>query len=120
MWEILERHKVNPHPAYHLGFSRVSCMCCIFGNADQWAAVRKIAPQQFAKIMKYEEQFDCTINRNYSVWEQSLRGRSFVTDTDADLVRLALNKNYTDEIFVPEGQEWVLPRGAFKRQGGPT
>jgi 3'-phosphoadenosine 5'-phosphosulfate sulfotransferase (PAPS reductase)/FAD synthetase len=36
VWATLERHRVTPHPAYRLGWGRVSCSACIFGNPDQW------------------------------------------------------------------------------------
>lgn len=34
VWEIMERYKVNPHPAYWLGWGRTSCRNCIFNNAN--------------------------------------------------------------------------------------
>lgn len=43
VWDIIKRWRVNPHPAYRLGWGRVSCAACIFGSPDQWAseAVRR-------------------------------------------------------------------------------
>src|SRR5262245_29094956 len=43
-----------PHPAYHLSWARVSCLACIFGQADQWVSVRPIAPDLFNGIAQYE------------------------------------------------------------------
>jgi 3'-phosphoadenosine 5'-phosphosulfate sulfotransferase (PAPS reductase)/FAD synthetase len=57
VWAIIERHNILPHPAYYAGFSRVSCMSCIFGNPDQWATVRELSPSTFAKIARYEQDF---------------------------------------------------------------
>jgi 3'-phosphoadenosine 5'-phosphosulfate sulfotransferase (PAPS reductase)/FAD synthetase len=57
VWEIFEKYRVRPHPAYHLGWSRVSCLPCIFGNSDQWAAVRDIAPEVFARFATLEDKF---------------------------------------------------------------
>lgn len=30
IWEVLKRHKVNPHPCYRAGWNRCSCAMCIF------------------------------------------------------------------------------------------
>ena len=50
VWEIIERWRVRPHPAYALGWGRTSCLACIFGNEDQWASVSAIAPERFKRI----------------------------------------------------------------------
>jgi 3'-phosphoadenosine 5'-phosphosulfate sulfotransferase (PAPS reductase)/FAD synthetase len=56
VWDIIERWRVRPHPGYRLGFSRLSCMTCIFGNADQWATVRHMAPAFFDRVARREAQ----------------------------------------------------------------
>ena len=30
VWEVLKRHRVNPHPCYRAGWNRCSCAMCIF------------------------------------------------------------------------------------------
>ena len=57
VWAIIERHNIQPHPAYYAGFSRVSCMSCIFGNQDQWNTVRELSPHTFDKIARFEVEF---------------------------------------------------------------
>jgi 3'-phosphoadenosine 5'-phosphosulfate sulfotransferase (PAPS reductase)/FAD synthetase len=57
VWEIIERFRVRPHPAYQLGWSRVSCLPCIFGNANQWASVQDIAPELLTRMGKLEDKF---------------------------------------------------------------
>lgn len=57
VWEIMERYRVLPHPAYFLGWSRVSCLPCIFGNPDQWATVREVTPRVFNRLAKLEDKF---------------------------------------------------------------
>jgi 3'-phosphoadenosine 5'-phosphosulfate sulfotransferase (PAPS reductase)/FAD synthetase len=57
VWEILAKYRVRPHPAYYVGWSRVSCLPCIFGNPDQWASVRDVAPDMFARMAKLEDKF---------------------------------------------------------------
>jgi 3'-phosphoadenosine 5'-phosphosulfate sulfotransferase (PAPS reductase)/FAD synthetase len=57
VWEIMEKFRVRPHPAYSLGWSRVSCLPCIFGNPDQWASVKEVSPEMFARMAKLEDKF---------------------------------------------------------------
>jgi 3'-phosphoadenosine 5'-phosphosulfate sulfotransferase (PAPS reductase)/FAD synthetase len=121
VWDILRRWRVVPHPAYRLGFPRVSCLSCIFGGPDQWASVRQIAPERFARVLAYERAFGCSIRRGADVEAQADRGRPYPACEDAALVRLALSPDYPDDqVVLPEGQPWELPPGAFRRGGGPT
>ncbi|WP_322883856.1 phosphoadenosine phosphosulfate reductase domain-containing protein [Microvirga lotononidis] len=39
VWEIIERHRVAPHPAYDAGFGRVSRMNCIFASPRQLSSI---------------------------------------------------------------------------------
>jgi 3'-phosphoadenosine 5'-phosphosulfate sulfotransferase (PAPS reductase)/FAD synthetase len=120
VWQIMRRWWINPHPAYRLGFSRVSCLTCIFGGPDQWASVRKIAPDRFARIAGYEREFGCTIKRGLTVEQLADRGTPYPACDNAGLVALALSSHYpADQVVVSPG-EWRLPEGAFKRGSGPT
>lgn len=120
VWETVRRWRIWPHPAYQLGFPRVSCMACIFGGPDQWASVRAIAPDRFARIAAYEKEFGCTIKRGVTVTQLADRGTPYPQCEDAALVRLAMGDDYpTNQVLVPE-EEWRLPAGAFRRGGGPT
>ena len=122
VWAIIERHRVRPHPAYTLGWGRVSCMACIFGDRNQWASVKKIAPDRFEKIANYEEQFGKTIKRGESVREQADQGQEFISDKPARSRLQAMGAiDFTaDQFFLPDVEEWVMPSGAFQRCGGPT
>lgn len=122
VWELLQKWRVTGHPAYQLGWSRVSCMACIFGDRDQWASVRRLAPQTFNRISGLEIQFGRTIKKGESVVQQADRGQEFVTDKPERLWQLALGQVPLTlaDFWLPEGQEWVLPAGAFKHGGGPN
>lgn len=116
VWDIIRKHKVNPHPAYKLGWGRVSCAACIFGSKDQWASLYKIAPEQVKQIIHYEKLFDLTINRNKSVPELILEGTPY-PQTDGGDVLEALSEEYTAPVFV---DNWTLPAGAFGESCGPV
>jgi 3'-phosphoadenosine 5'-phosphosulfate sulfotransferase (PAPS reductase)/FAD synthetase len=116
VWNEIARLKINPHPGYRLGWGRISCMTCIFGDKDQWASVKELAPAEFKHISDYEVQFGKTIHRKDSVLVQASKGRNFMPD-DPALKALAMSHVYTDPVFI---DPWVMPPGAFKRAGGPT
>ncbi len=110
VWEIMRRWRINLHPAYRLGLSRVSCLGCVFGGADQWASVRKIAPNHFARIAAYEQEFGCTIKRGLSVEQSADRGTPYPACHDAGLVALAMSSNYpADQVVVRPGARGDRP-----------
>lgn len=115
VWDIIKRYRVNPHPSYRTGFSRASCLGCVFGNNDQWATVAAIAPVHFRRISDFEKRFGVTIQRDRSVEEMAAKGR--VYPSEPGWVEIAMSREYTAPIFV---DEWTLPVGAFGRSCGPT
>lgn len=116
VWEILKEFRIVPHPAYRLGWNRLSCIACIFGSPNQWASVKHVAPGQFNRIASYEKSFNHTINRKYSVLEQVAKGTPY-TNMNPELISIGLNTTYTDDIFT---DNWTLPAGAFGESVGPT
>lgn len=120
VWAIIAKHRIMPHPAYRLGFPRVSCMGCIFGGADQWASVRKVAPAAFARMAGFEVQFGKTITKGRSLVQQADKGTPYAQTADAGLVALAMGEDYPAALArVPDGVAWTHPAGAFKKGGGP-
>jgi 3'-phosphoadenosine 5'-phosphosulfate sulfotransferase (PAPS reductase)/FAD synthetase len=115
VWDIIRRYRVAPHPAYLLGWGRTSCMLCIFGNSDQWASAKAIAPQRVQRVSNYEQEFKITIHRQKSVDEQAACGTPYTMDPA--YIALALSTTYDQPILV---DNWVLPAGAFGEGCGPT
>lgn len=118
VWSIINERGIVPHPAYRMGWGRLSCMSCIFGNADQWASVRAVAPERFEEIARYEEEFRTTIHRTLSVRQMADRGTPY-EGVDPALVELAMSETYTGPVEVPQ-EHWTLPLGAFGDSTGPT
>ena len=117
VWKLIERFRINPHPAYWLGWGRVSCAPCIFGSPDQWASLRVVNPAQFAAIADYERRFGKTIDRYLSVHEMADKGTPF-PDMDPRHIRAALSRVFTEPVFI---DPWKLPRGALLGDmTGPT
>jgi 3'-phosphoadenosine 5'-phosphosulfate sulfotransferase (PAPS reductase)/FAD synthetase len=117
VWDIMREFGVTPHPAYRLGWGRVSCLACIFGQGDQWASVRLIAPNLFARIAQYERAFGKTIHRGKSVVDLADKGTPYPECSDRKLVALALSRDYPRDQIKTDA--WTLPPGAFKHCGGP-
>jgi Phosphoadenosine phosphosulfate reductase family len=109
VWKLIERFKINAHPAYHLGWGRVSCAGCIFGSPNQWASLRAVNPGQFERIAEYEVEFNYTIDNHRSVREMADLGTPF-PGMDPRHIRAALSRTYDEPVFV---DPWALPRGAL-------
>lgn len=113
VWAIKRRWRVAPHPAYRIGFSRCSCKSCIFVGPDNWATLREIALADFKQIAAYENQFGVTIHRTLGVEARADAGQ--VMPNAAQHAPLAMATAFTEPILV---DDWQLPAGAFKNNGG--
>lgn len=117
VWEIIERYRVRVHPAYYLGWARVSCKFCIFGNANQFLSAMIISPCNGQKIVDYEKEFGVTIKRDKDVLELVSKGTIYDGLKDWRLRGLSTSKVYDLSIFM---DEWELPLGAYGENDGPT
>lgn len=115
VWDIIERWKICPHPAYFAGWGRCSCLSCIFGSANQWATIQKYAPDHFDRISNYERSFGITIHRKLSVLEQAQKGIPY--DCDPKWIKIALSTEFNEPVFQ---SNWTLPAGAYGESAGPT
>ncbi len=61
VWGIIEKHSVQPHPCYEMGWSRCSCQLCIFSQKNTWAAINEISPDKIQSIKQIEEDIDFTL-----------------------------------------------------------
>jgi 3'-phosphoadenosine 5'-phosphosulfate sulfotransferase (PAPS reductase)/FAD synthetase len=118
VWNIMREYNVVPHPAYRLGWGRVSCLACIFGQGDQWASVRLIASDLFARIAQYEREFGRTIHQGKSVVDLANRGTPYPACHNQELVALALSRDYPAHLALTDN--WTMPAGAFNHCGGPS
>lgn len=120
IWEAMRRHGILPAPAYRLGWSRLSCLACIFGGPDQWASLRALAPAWFERIAAYEDKFGCTIQRMCGIRALADRGHPFdALLAQPGLAARALSAAWSEPIHVSP-HAWRPPAGAFGAGGGPT
>ncbi len=118
VWAIIEKHNINVHPAYHLGFGRLSCRTCIFGSCNQWASCFEIDAKNVHEIAKYEVEFGKTIHRTKSVPDLVADGKPYQpTVQNYRMVQISKSKEYNEPIFL---ESWHLPAGAYGESDGPT
>jgi len=110
VWEIMKFWKVQPHPAYMLGWSRCSCQLCIFGSPDIWASINAISPEKVDVIDQTENNINFTLYNNQSIREKVASGTAF--KMDPFWVSQATGE-FTAPMIV---DEWILPAGAFRKE----
>ncbi len=120
VWEIMRRWGIVPHVAYQLGWGRLSCLSCIFGNPNQWASVREFFPEHFQRVSEKERESGATIQRKRTVGELADRGVPYAAGVGrADLLQLAMSHVWHGPIQLPT-DDWTMPPGAFAESTGPT
>lgn len=115
VWDKLREHRLLAHPAYWLGFSRCSCLNCVFLNKDGWASVKDIVPERFERLVAYEESFGTTLHRTMPLRELAARGKSHVSDRK--WVEIALSTDFNLPMVL---DPWRLPPGAYGENAGPN
>lgn len=115
VWEILERWRIQCHPAYEIGLGRASCRHCVFLGDDQWATMRQVDPGGFGRVAAYEREFGVTIHRTRSVTERADRG-SPLPGANTHWRAVAMCASWELPIVV---ERWTRPAGAFAENAGP-
>lgn len=117
IWEAIAYAGIRPHPAYVLGWGRLSCRACIFGSPDQWATLRLIFPSAFHRIAAREAQSGKTIHRSMNVVDLADRGTPFpAAQRHPDELVQADDAEWRLPILA---EPWTLPAGAFGDSAGP-
>lgn len=113
VWAALERHRIVAPVPYRIGWSRSSCQKCIYNDAQTWATIALHFPEGARAIAGYEDRFNTTISRKrINVLAQAASARPFEI-TDIEALQQGKEETYRLPILLPEGQQWVLPAGAF-------
>lgn len=117
IWDILRRHRIIAPVPYRLGWSRSSCMTCIYNAPRVWATISHYFPKRAQAIADYEQQFGTTVSRKrINVIDLGATSRPFEVNDIAALEQ-AYIKDYFLPIVVPHGHSWELPVGAFGKDG---
>lgn len=119
VWEILKRHKINPHPCYRAGWNRCSCAGCIFSTPALFAGYRELYPEEFELMKRDEEILGFTLDNKKDLESYIGNAQSCVYHGDAAALHSLISGEFkTEDIYVKD--EWFYPAGAFHgAEGGP-
>lgn len=119
VWEVLKRHRVNPHPCYRCGWNRCSCAMCIFSTPSHFAGIREIMPEDYELLRQDEIRLGFTIDnhKNLDTYIEGAQPCVYYGD-EAALHSLITGEFLVDDIYV--SGDWKYPAGAFHgAEGGP-
>ncbi len=117
VWDLIARSRIRPHPAYVLGWGRLSCRACIFGSPGQGATLRSVFPAAFQRIAANEAASGKTIHRSLSVTQLADRGTPFPAALlHPDELAQADDPAWRLSILA---RPWTLPAGAIGDHAGP-
>ncbi len=117
VWDCLCRHGVIAPVPYRLGWTRSSCMTCIYNSPAIWATIRHYFPERAEKIAAYEDRFGTTISRqkiNVIAIAGTAKPRRI---DDIEALVQAFEEEYTLPVLLGNGEKWVMPAGAFGKEG---
>lgn len=115
IWKLFERHRVQPHPSYMLGWSRCSCQTCIFNSPNTWATLAEVSPEKVEAIARIENSIDFTLYDKKGIYAKVQSGKSFLHKLAESERRYWIEQatvKYTAPIIISDNKEWVLPLGA--------
>ena len=118
IWEVLKRHKVNPHPCYRIGWNRCSCAMCIFSTPSLFAGIREIYPAEYEALKQDERILGFTLDNKKCLDDFVGNAESCVYWKDRAAVRaIQTGKFSARDVYV---KDWKYPAGAFHgAEGGP-
>ncbi len=119
VWEVLKRHKVNPHPCYRAGWNRCSCAMCIFSTPKLFAGIRELYPEEYAALRQDEIALGFTLDNKCDLDTFVGDAKSCVYGGDTRAIHSLLTGEFTtDDVYIKG--EWKYPAGAFRgAEGGP-
>ena len=119
IWEVLKRHKVNPHPCYRAGWNRCSCAMCIFSTPRLFAGIRELYPKEYALLCQDEKNLGFTLDNHCDLETYIGSADSCVYHGDKEAIQSLLTGEFPVESVYVKGK-WKYPAGAFHgAAGGP-
>lgn len=119
VWEVLKRHKVNPHPCYRAGWNRCSCAACIFSTPKLFAGFKELYPEEFELLKQDEEILGFTLDNKCDLETFIAGAASCVYWGDKAAIHSLVSGQFTVSDVYVKG-DWLYPAGAFHgAEGGP-
>lgn len=119
IWEVLKRHRVNPHPCYRAGWNRCSCAACIFSTPTLFAGFKELYPEEFELLKQDEQILGFTLDNKCDLETFISGAQSCVYWGDEAAIHSLITGEFTvDDVYVKG--DWMYPAGAFHgAEGGP-
>jgi 3'-phosphoadenosine 5'-phosphosulfate sulfotransferase (PAPS reductase)/FAD synthetase len=99
VWAAIAKYCLTPHPAYLLGFGRLSCCMCIFSSRSQLETIRSTSPegaQFFRRFVRMEKDLKAAQARTKAKdWRPMLRAKKCCPKEGAAGVNACLKKAQT-------------------------
>ena len=119
VWEVLKRHKVNPHPCYRAGWNRCSCAMCIFSTPKLFAGIRELYPEDYGMLRQDEKVLGFTLDNDCDLDTFIGNAGSCVYHGDKKAIHSLVTGEFSADSVYVQG-EWKYPAGAFHGvEGGP-
>lgn len=119
VWEVLKRHRVNPHPCYRAGWNRCSCAMCIFSTPSLFAGIRELYPEDYELLKQDERILGFTLDNKCDLDAFVGNAGSCVCHGDEAAVRSLVTGEFAVDDMYVDG-DWMYPAGAFHgAEGGP-
>lgn len=119
VWEVLKRHKVNPHPCYRAGWNRCSCAACIFSTPKLFAGFKELYPEEFELLKQDEKILGFTLDNKCDLETFIDGAESCVYRGDKSAIHSLVSGEFTVGDVYVKG-DWRYPAGAFHgAEGGP-
>jgi len=117
VWDLIKKHKIQPHPAYMLGWDRCSCQTCIFNSSNIWATINEINPEKIQRLTQMENTMNFAMfsdkDKNpVTLLEKMAKGASLIEPGDQYWIDQG-TKKWDAPIIV---ENWVMPKGAFSKE----
>ena len=119
VWEVLKRHRVNPHPCYRAGWNSCSCAACIFSTPTLFAGFKELYPEEFEQLKQDEQILGFTLDNKCDLEAFISGAQSCVYWDDKEAIHSLVTGEFTvDDVYVKG--DWMYPAGAFHgAEGGP-
>jgi 3'-phosphoadenosine 5'-phosphosulfate sulfotransferase (PAPS reductase)/FAD synthetase len=116
VWNIISRWRIMPFVSYLLGWSRASCMLCIFSSNNQLASAYAVAPERVQYMADHEKEFGVTIHRKLTVMERVAKGTPY--QMRPEYIQQARTSEWLLPVVI---DDWEMPLGAFNQDiSGPS
>ncbi|MDT4377354.1 phosphoadenosine phosphosulfate reductase family protein [Blautia coccoides] len=119
VWEVLKRHKINPHPCYRAGWNRCSCAMCIFSTPTLFAGIRELYPEDYELLKQDEKNLRFTLDNKCDLDTFVGEAKSCVYHSDIEALHSLITGEFKVSNIYVTG-DWFYPAGAFHgAEGGP-